>query len=81
MLPIDAAKSLQVESERGTRTYRRRPDGSMDVPEHDARIMRAEGMAVPAGIAGPTAHLRGFDCVHCGRRNYFRRCGSCGETS
>lgn len=81
MLPVDAAKSVQIESERGLRTYRRRPDGSMEVPERDARIMRAQGMATPAGIAGPTAHLRGYECVPCGRRNYFRRCGACGESS
>lgn len=79
MLPMDAAKSVQIESERGLRTYRRKADGSMDVPERDARIMRREGMAVPASMAGATAHLPGgFTCV-CGRRNYFRRCGACGE--
>ena len=72
-------QTVQVQSEAGIRTYDKRADGSVHVPDRDARILRAEGLAVPASVAGATAHLRGFICV-CGRRNYFRRCGACGET-
>jgi hypothetical protein len=80
--PIDGAQSLQINSERGLRTYNRHADGGMYVPDRDARVLIAEGVAFPANAAGPTAHIRGgFTCVSCGRRNYFRRCAACGEES
>jgi hypothetical protein len=79
VLPLDGAYSLQINSERGLRTYNKRRDGTMNVPESEARIMLREGVAVPAGAAGPTAHIRGGFICPCGRRNYFRRCGGCGQ--
>jgi hypothetical protein len=79
--PIDGARSLQINSERGLRTYNQHPDGGMYVPDRDARIMIKEGVAFPANAAGPTAHITGgFTCPQCGRRNYFRRCGRCEES-
>lgn len=79
LLPLDGAYSVQVEGQFSTRTYNKRRDGTIEVPERDARALRREGLAVPAGAAGPTAHLPGgFTCPTCGRRNYFRRCGGCG---
>jgi len=80
MLPLDGAYSLQINSERGLRTYDKRRDGTMEVPQSDARTMVREGVAVPANTAGPTAHIKaGFTCERCGRRNWFRKCGHCGQ--
>jgi len=82
LLPADGARSLQLNSERGLRTYNQAADGTMTVPDSDARRLIREGVAVPAGAAGPTAHIRGgYTCAGCGRRNYFARCGKCGEES
>jgi hypothetical protein len=80
LIPLDGAYSVQVQGQYGLRTYNKRRDGTINVPEHDARALRREGLAVPATAAGPTAHLSGYVCP-CGRRNYFRRCGSCGSTA
>lgn len=82
LLPLDGAYSVEVQgTHTGTRTYRKGRDGTITTSERDARSLIREGLAVPAGAAGPTAHIRGgFTCV-CGRRNYFRRCGACGEES
>jgi len=78
--PLDAARSLQIESQRGLRTYTRGRDGLMEVPERDARALIREGLATAANTAGPTAHLPGgFVCSGCGRHNFFRACGHCGE--
>lgn len=74
LLPLDGAYSVQVEGQFGTRTYPKRPDGTIDVPERDARALRREGLAVAVGWHD---NARGYACP-CGRRNYFRKCGSCG---
>jgi hypothetical protein len=80
--PIDGALSLQLNSERGLRTYWKDPDGGMRMPDRDARVLIKEGVAFTSNAAGPTAHIPGgFVCARCGRRNYFRRCGACGEES
>lgn len=82
VLPMDGMQSLQVNSERGLRTYGRGRGGQMSMPERDARTAIREGVAIPASVAGPTAHLQvGYTCAHCGRRNWFRRCGKCKEES
>lgn len=80
VLPMDGMQALEVNSEFGKRTYHRGRGGQMAMPEKDARTAIREGVAVAANAAGPTAHLAvGFVCVRCGRRNWFRRCGKCGE--
>lgn len=80
VLPMDGMQSLQINSEYGLRTYNRSRGGQMSMPEKDARTAIREGVAVAANIAGPTAHIAGgYTCVRCGRRNWFRRCGKCGE--
>lgn len=77
---MDGAYSLQINSEYGLRTYNKRRDGTMEVPQADAHRLVREGVAVPAGVAGPTAHLPGgYACPSCGRRNWFRTCGACGK--
>lgn len=81
MTPLDGAYSVQVEGQYGTRTYNKRRDGSIHVPDRDARALRREGLAVPAGVAGPTASIPGGYTCPCGRRNYFRKCGHCGQES
>lgn len=79
VLPMDGMQGLEINSERGKRTYYRGRGGQMSMPEADARTAIREGVAVAANIAGPTAHIGGgFTCT-CGRRNWFRRCGKCGE--
>jgi hypothetical protein len=78
---MDGMQSLKIRSELGERTYNRDRGGQMAMPDKDARTAIREGVAVPASVAGPTAHLRGgYTCGHCGRRNFFRRCGKCEET-
>lgn len=67
---MDGMQSLKV----GPRTYARDRDGTMTLPEADARAAVREGVAVRAGWAD---RARGYECP-CGRRNYFRRCGGCG---
>lgn len=80
MTPLDGAYSVQVESQAGLRTYNKRRDGSIEVPQRDAKALIREGLATAANTAGPTAHLPGgYTCGACGRRNWFRRCGGCGE--
>lgn len=79
LTPSTGALRIQVETDRGVRTYDKQRDGAIHVPDADARILIAEGVATRAGTAGPTAHLVGGFACRCGRRNYFRRCGSCGE--
>lgn len=81
LLPLDGAYSVQVQgTHTGTRTYAKGRDGTITTSERDARALIREGLAVPATAGGPTAHLRGgFTCPGCGRRNYFRRCGGCGQ--
>ena len=81
LLPLDGAYSVQVQgTHTGTRTYDKRPDGTIEVPQRDAKALIREGLASPANTAGPTAHLAiGYTCRACGRRNYFRRCAACGE--
>lgn len=81
LVPADGARALQVEGARTghTTTYRQQRDGTMHVGNRNhAKAMIAEGLAVPATAAGPSAHLRGWICP-CGRRNYFKTCGSCGS--
>lgn len=81
ILPMDGMQSLQIASEFRQRTYARDHDGTMTVSEADARTAIREGVAVPANAAGPTAHIRGGFICPCGRRNYFRHCGGCGQES
>jgi hypothetical protein len=80
VVPMDGMVTVDLQSERGTRTYRQARDGTMTVPEGDARRLLKEGVVVRAGAAGPTAHIAGgYTCPGCGRRNYFRRCSACGS--
>jgi len=81
ILPMDGMQSLQIESEFRRRTYARDRDGTMNVSNRDARTAIREGVAVIANTAGPTAHIRGGFACPCGRRNYFRICGHCGQES
>lgn len=71
--PDDACISVDVPFGRG-----RRYDGrTIEVtdPVHD-RALRAAGYTV-AGVSAPS-RARGFDCVECGFRSFFRTCGRCG---
>ena len=82
LVPLDGARALQVEGVRfgGLATYRKRRDGTVHVASKaHARTLIAEGLATVATAAGPSAHLRGYTCP-CGRRNYFKTCGSCGSS-
>lgn len=82
LVPLDGARALQVEGARTGRvsTYRKHADGTVHVDNKaHAKTLVAEGLAVPASAAGPSAHLRGFECSGCGRRNYFKTCGACGS--
>lgn len=83
LVPLDGAKALQVEGARTglVSTYRKHGDGTVHVESKaHAKTLIAEGLAVPATAAGPSAHLRGYICpLPCGRRNYFKTCGSCGS--
>ena len=68
LLPLEGAYSVQVESQRGTRTYPKRRDGSIEVPERDARALLREGLATPGNLAGPTVDMAGgYTCRGCGR--------------
>lgn len=78
VLPMDGMQSLKVA---GGHTYARNHDGTMTLSAADARAAFREGVVIPANAAGPTAHLRGFTCLECGRRNFFRLCGACGKES
>lgn len=80
LIPLDGAYSVEVSGQRGLRSYRKGRDGTIAVESQaDVRALRREGLAVPASATGPVAHLPGFACGQCGRRNYFRRCGACGS--
>lgn len=79
LVPLDGAYRVEVEGQRGLRTYRKGRDGTITTTEADARSLIREGLAVRAGAAGPTAHITGGYVCECGRRNYFRRCGKCGQ--
>jgi len=81
LVPLDGARSLEVQGAYTGRVarYDKRGDGTLHVGDRQhAKALVAEGLAVPASAAGPTAHLRGFVCP-CGRRNHFKTCGSCGS--
>jgi len=80
LVPLDGARALQVEGAHTGRVtnYPKHADGTLHVGNRQhARALIAEGLVVPASAAGPTAHLRGYVCPNCGRRNYFTTCGSC----
>lgn len=79
LVPLDGAYRVEVAGQRGTRVYHKGRDGTITTSETDARALIREGLAVPAGTAGPTAHIAGGYVCECGRRNYFRRCGRCGQ--
>jgi hypothetical protein len=79
MIPVEGAYKVQVQTSSGQQAeYRPGRDGSIEVADpRQAVWLRREGLASPAGAAGPTAHLRGYRCP-CGRRNFFKTCGGCG---
>lgn len=80
MVPLDGAYQVEVAGTRtGVTRYRRGRDGTITVSERHAKTLRREGLAVPASATGPVAHLPGFRCGGCGRRNYFKACGACGS--
>lgn len=79
LVPLDGAYTVQVAGNlTGLREYRKAPDGTITVPESDARLLLKEGLAFRAAATGPAAHLPGFVCPHCGRRNWIKTCGRCG---
>lgn len=81
MIPLDGAYQVEVAGTRtGVTRYRRDASGLIDVQERHVKGLIREGLAVPASATGPVAHLPGFACPDCGRRNYFRTCGACGST-
>lgn len=81
MIPLDGAYKVEVVGNlSGKRTYRKDRRGAIEVESRsDQKALIAEGLAFPAAVAGPSAHLPGFQCVDCGRRNYFKTCGNCGS--
>lgn len=81
LVPLDGAYSVEVAGTlSGARRYRKQRDGTIHVEDRgDAKALLAEGLVVRAAATGPVAHLRGWRCGSCGRRNYFRTCGKCGS--
>ena len=70
--PADALTEVDV----GRNRYRGR---IVDDPHPaDARLMRQFGYTV-ASTAGP-AHTGGRQCIDCGFRGWFTRCGRCGSS-
>lgn len=45
----------------------------------DIKELRAVGYT-PASAAGPPARTKGYDCIKCAFKGYFRRCGRCGHS-
>lgn len=82
MIPMDGMNKVEVVGNlTGKRTYRKDRAGVINVESRsDRKDLIAEGLAVMATAAGPSAHLPGFTCGGCGRRNYFKTCGGCGST-
>lgn len=83
MIPLDGAYRLEVATiSGGFRQYRKdRRRGTIDVEDQsDRRAMIREGVAVDASATGPVAHLPGYRCSGCSRRNYFKTCGGCGSS-
>lgn len=81
LVPLDGAYKVQVAgTHTGRREYRKQRDGTLHVEsQRDVKALVREGLAVPAAATGPVAHLPGFRCDACGRRNYFKTCGACGS--
>lgn len=80
LVPLDGARAVEYETQSGMRRYRRQRDGTIHVGDRGvASALVKEGLAFPASATGPVAHLRGWACDGCGRRNYFRSCGGCGS--
>lgn len=80
LVPLDGAYEVQVAgTHTGVTTYRRQADGTINVAERHAKNLVREGLAFVASAAGPTAHMPGYRCPDCGRRNYFKTCGACGS--
>lgn len=81
LVPLDGAYKVEVETATGREsTYRKGRDGTITVSNpQDTKWLIAEGLAFRASATGPVAHLRGFACPTCGRRNYFQACGRCGS--
>lgn len=81
LVPLDGAYSVEVQGNlSGRREYRKQRDGTLHVEnQQDVKALVREGLAVPAAATGPVAHLPGYRCGGCGRRNYFKTCGACGS--
>lgn len=47
-------------------------------PSHVKSLLDAGYTA--ASAAGPPAKAKGYDCIECGFKSFFRRCGRCGHT-
>lgn len=78
LVPTDGAYRVEVETTRGVRAYWKGRDGTITAGNQDAKDLIREGLAFPASATGPIAHLRGWRCPDCGRRNYVKVCGRCG---
>lgn len=80
LVPLDGAYRVEYEDTRGVRSYPKGRDGTINVGSNQvARELIKEGLAFLASATGPVAHLPGWRCTACGRRNYYRACGRCGS--
>lgn len=81
LVPLDGAYKVEVETTSGHQArYWKGKDGTITVEDQrDANWLLKEGLAFRASATGPVAHLRGFVCPTCRRRNYFKTCGGCGS--
>jgi hypothetical protein len=78
LIPLDGANKVEYQDTKGVRTYHPRRDGSIEVGNRTvADALVKEGLAFRGSATGPVAHLPGFVCNGCGRRNYFKHCGGC----
>lgn len=60
----------------GESVYRMRKDGTIHVPDSDAKALKAAGYTEPS--VGGFAKAEGWMCRDCGHHGYFRKC-KCGS--
>jgi hypothetical protein len=72
LVPPDKAV---LETQIGSRVYRQGSDGTIRVPDSDAKALKREGFTEPN--AGGFAKADGWVCIDCGFHGYFIKCGRC----
>jgi hypothetical protein len=74
LVPPDKAV---IETQVGSRLYKRNKDGTVHVSDADAKALKKEGFFEPN--AGGFAKAAGWICEACGFHGYFKKCGKCGS--